>query len=233
MDAPIVTEEFAPTHHALLFAWLSRAVVHRAGEIQGEAIVRKAVRRYGEQRGRRMALRASADGYPLNMDAYRAYGEWRAPEGATAAKIVREGPDPVQHVQVCPWHRAWEEQGLMPYGRLYCLEVDHALARGFSPEIELGVNSIMSGGAECCEFVFYGAGVEGAVEPVSKTVMPWQYHLGHLYSTMCDVIVEEMGEQGEEALCEGLGEFAAHYGPAAAEIIESYAGTDFDRLPEE
>jgi hypothetical protein len=194
--------------------------------------VRDAVRRYGEQRGRRMALRAIADGYPLTMDAYRAYGEWRAPEGDTAAELVRAAPNPVQHVMECPWHRAWADQDLMPYGRLYCLEVDHALARGFSPEIQLGVNSIKSSGDDCCEFVYYGATDGGVVEPKGPTVMPWQYHLGHLYKTMGQVLAEELGEGGEEAVREGLGEFAACYGAGAAHVIESYADTDFDQLPE-
>lgn len=232
MEQKTDRSEFAPAHHALLFAWISRAVVRRIGEGRGEAVVRQAVRRYGEQRGRRMALRAATDGYPLTMDAYMAYGEWRAPEGTTAAEVVQEAPDPVQHVLECPWHRAWQDQSVMPYGRLYCLEVDHALARGFSPEIRLSVNSIKSGGDDCCEFVFHGATPEGAVEPNSPTVMPWQYHLGHLYKTMGQILVEELGELGKEALEEGLSEFAARYGPAAARAVEAYGDTDFDRLPE-
>ena len=225
--------EFTPTHHALLFAWLARAVVRREGEARGEAIVRRGVRRYGEQRGHRMALRAEADGYPLDMNAYRAYGEWRAPEGSTQAALVREAPDPVQHVLECPWHRAWEDEDLMPFGRLYCLEVDHALARGFSPDIQLGVNSIKSGGDECCEFVYYGADLEAGTQPQRQTVMPWEYHLGHLYKTMGQVMVEEMGEAGEAAMREALAEFAAAYGQGAARIVEANAKADFDGLPGE
>ncbi len=224
--------EFTPTHHALLFAWLARAVAQREGEARGEAIVRRGVRRYGEQRGHRMALRAEADGWPLDMNAYRAYGEWRAPEGSTSAELVREAPDPVQHVLECPWHRAWQDEALMPYGRLYCLEVDHALARGFGPDIRLGVNSIKSSGDDCCEFVYHGADLESGVQPRGQTVMPWEYHLGHLYKTMTEVLVEEMGEEGEAAARDALAEFAARYGQDAARIVEVNAAAAFDRLPE-
>ena len=224
--------EFTPTHHALLFAWLARSVVRREGEVRGEAIVRRGVRRYGEQRGQRMALRARADGYPLDMNAYRAYGEWRAPVGSTRAEVVRELPDPVQHVHDCPWHRAWQDEGLMSYGRFYCLEVDHALARGFSADITLGVNSIKSGGDDCCEFVYHGADLEVTVQPKRQTVMPWEYHLGHLYKTMGQVLVEEMGEEGAAAAREAMADFAAAYGQAAAEIVAANAVADFDRLPE-
>ena len=194
--------------------------------------MRRGVRSYGEQRGHRMALRAEADGWPLDMNAYRAYGEWRAPEGSTAAELVREAPDPVQHVLECPWHRAWVDEGLMPYGRLYCLEVDHALARGFGPDTRLGVNSIKSSGDDCCEFVYHGADLESRVQPKGQTVMPWEYHLGHLYKTMTEVLVEEMGEAGEEASREALDGFAARYGRDAARMVEVSAEADFDRLPE-
>ncbi len=72
------------THHAPLFAWAARELCRAAGD-RGEGIVRRAVRRYGEQRGRRMALRAQADGHPLDMVHYMAYGEWRAEQGEMAS----------------------------------------------------------------------------------------------------------------------------------------------------
>jgi hypothetical protein len=119
----------------------------------------------------------------------------------------------------------------MSYGRLYCLEVDHALARGFSPEIQLGVTSIKSSGDDCCEFVYHGAKLTATVEPKGQTVMPWEYHLGHLYKTMGQVLVQEMGDAGEAALREALADFAAVYGQEAAGVVEANAGADFDQLP--
>ena len=53
---------FTATHHALLFAWISRAVINAVGEEKGEGIIRKAVVKYGMQRGKRMAMRAKANG---------------------------------------------------------------------------------------------------------------------------------------------------------------------------
>ena len=48
-------EAFTPTHHALMVAWISEAVVDAVGEEEGERIFRGGVVRYGNQRGRRMA----------------------------------------------------------------------------------------------------------------------------------------------------------------------------------
>ena len=72
--------QFTETDHAMLFGWMARAVIQRVGEEKGEVVVRQAVRRYGEQRGRRMALRAEANGHPRSMTNYIVYGEWAASE---------------------------------------------------------------------------------------------------------------------------------------------------------
>lgn len=74
--------------------------------------------------------------------------------------------------------------------------------------------------------------LESGVQPRGQTVMPWEYHLGHLYKTMTEVLVEEMGEEGEAAARDALAEFAARYGQDAARIVEVNAAAAFDRLPE-
>ena len=61
--------------------------------------------------------------------------------------------------------------------------------------------------------------------------MPWSYHLGHLYKTLSQVFVEEMGTEGQEAAEAALAEFAAAYGQQAADIVAGHLETDFDRLP--
>ena len=220
--------DFTATHHALLFAWLARAVMQRADPAVGEAVVRLAVRRYGEQRGRRMALRAGADGQPLTMDNYLAYGEWQAAPGEMSAEIVATQPHLVKHVHGCPWHRAWAAEDLMPYGSVYCLDIDEALVRGFNPALRLDVNSTQTAGDDCCEFVYRGAGSD---QPHKGRVMPWEYHAAHLFNTVGEVVVAHLGQAGREAIEEALADFAAHYGAEAAEILASYQDTDFDRQP--
>ena len=128
--------QFTPQHHALLFAWIAQEVIQRAGAARGEAILRAGVRQYGRQRGGRMAQRARHAGEALSMLAYLAYGEWRAADPAAhQQEILSSSLDYTVHVLTCPWQRAWEEQGLLPYGRFYCLEIDNALAEGFNPFI--------------------------------------------------------------------------------------------------
>lgn len=223
-------DHFTPTHHALLFGWIAQAVIERTGAERGEAILRRAVRRYGEERGRRMVLRAQVAGHPLSMASYLAYGEWRAaPEDFERRTFVR-APHLETHVYRCPWHSAWRENGLLPYGRLYCLEIDEALVRGFNPALRLEVNGTLANGAPRCAFVYHDARPPGAPELMvdsARTVKPWEYHIGHLWATVGGVVVEELGALGREALDAALARFAARYGQEAAARMVASAKADF------
>lgn len=225
------TIDFGPPDHALLFAWLARAVLRRAGEERGEALIRRAVARYGEQRGRRMALRARMAGEPLTMAAFLAYGELIWPDDAGEFDEAVRGPDLVERVSRCLWHGAWVENDLLPYGRFYCLEVDAALVRGFNPGLRLDVNGTLSNGAPCCEFVFHQARpaqAEGGIAAAPAACrLPWEYHLGHLFSTVGDLVVHELGAEGQAAMDEALAAFAARYGLQAALQVAAYRDADF------
>jgi len=226
---------FTPTHHALLFAWISRAVIERVGTETGEDAIRRAVRRYGEQRGRRMALRAKANRHPLTMNHYMAYREWKADPGESQSQVVATEPQLTLNVLSCPWQRAWEDNALMSFGRLYCREIDVALVHGFNPELRLDVNSTLTNDYAPCEFVYHGTDPDAAEDltvDADQTVMPWEYHLGHLFKTMGQVLNEELGKDGEEAIQSALESFSARFGEQAAAILLLHQDTDFDRLSE-
>ena len=103
---------FTEINHALLFAWITQAVVERVGEQSGEAIICKAIRQYGEQRGRRMALRAQADKRALSMINYIGYGEYKI-TGEIKLKIIERSPHARIRIPQCPWHSTWKEDGLL------------------------------------------------------------------------------------------------------------------------
>jgi hypothetical protein len=208
---------------------MTRAVIGRMGEERGEAVVRKAVRRYGEERGHRMSLRADADGERLSMANYLAYGEWSSDPEEMEQAMVGEGANVQMTVRRCPWHAAWIENDLMAYGRLYCLEIDEALVRGFNPDLKLDVNATRTNDGEPCEFLFHG--VE-EMRPRRGRIMPWAYHVGHLYRTVGEVFAEELGAVGRDASIAGLEALAKRYGQKAAEVALTYRDVDFGQLPE-
>jgi hypothetical protein len=233
---------FSATHHALLFAWLAREAVNLAGEEAGEVAVRHAVRCYGWERGQRMAARCRANGHALTMTNFFAYGEWRVEPGQMYSERSQDGADIRVVTSQCPWHQAWESNEVLPWGRLYCLEIDEAVLAGFSPDLSMAVNSTLSNGGAYCEFLFQGATLNlrnvllllyrRSVNPGGRAVMPWSYHTGHLYSTVADVLVDELGPLGRRAVASAMAEFADRYGDVAARTVEAYRDTDFRLLPE-
>lgn len=234
-------EGFTATHHALMMAWISRAVVNAVGEKEGERIVRKAVAKYGDQRGRRMGMRAEANGHPLTMDNYLAYGEWKAEKGEMVMNILEKSPHARAHVLKCPWHKAWKENNLLPYGRFFCLEIDEALVKGFNGCLTLEINGTQTNGAEYCDFNFKDANLsplrmlgifwKKVVSPGKKAIMPWEYHVGHLYKTLGEVIAEELGDQAADIMSVSMKDFTDNYGEEAGRTVLSFKNTEFDRLP--
>jgi hypothetical protein len=132
------------------------------------------------------------------------------------------------------------EHDLLPYGRLYCLEVDHALIQGFNPELNLELNATLANDERDCDFIYHEANLtpenfkrmdQRRKEVHDKAVMPWDYHLGHLYKTIREEVVDELGEVGEEAISAAMAKFTKEFGEVAAEIVLSFKETDFDSLP--
>jgi len=233
---------FNEIHHALLFALIARAIVERIGDQRGEAIIRKVVRKYGEERGRRMALRALANKHSLNMANFIGYSEYRISPGEMDMKIIERSPHFKIRAFKCPWHNTWKENGLLSLGCLYCLEIDQALVRGFNPALQLEVKSTLTTGSSQCDFVYHDAnltipnylllGYRRAFSPGLKAVMPWDYHVGHLFTTFEKIAVEDLGQVGQEAIEAGLGEFAERYGDQALVKVMASQSKDYDSVPE-
>ena len=80
------------SHHAMLFAYLAKRTIDAFGEA-GKAAVTAGVRHYGEQRGRRMALRTQADGNLLDVENYLVYGEWEAFPGQMDLRFPQYAPE--------------------------------------------------------------------------------------------------------------------------------------------
>ncbi len=233
---------FNETHHALLFAWITRDVVERAGKQRGEDIICKAIRQYGEQRGRRMAVRVEANKHMRNMLNYTAYSEYRLTPDTFEMKIVERIPHARIRIHRCPWYAAWKENGLLAVGQLYCSEVDQALVRGFNPDLQVDVISTLPSGATYCEFVYHDATItipnylliqyRRAISPGMKAVKSWDYHVGHLFTTLEKVVVEELGQVGQAAIQAGLAEFAERYGEQSMQRVMASRSIDYESVSE-
>ena len=235
---------FTPAHHGLLMAWIARQVCQRVGPVKGEMVIRKAIRRYGEERGQRMALRARADKKELTTISFMIYGEWSAAPGEVDQKLEQNNHNNMRLlVGRCPWQSVWLENDLLDYGRIYCQEIDLALLRGFNPELHLDVLKTQTNDHQACDFIYHGSPLNLAnslalnvgkkLNPGKRAILPWEYHVGHLFKSFSDVLTAELGLIGREAAEAALVEFATHYGEQAARVVRFYLQTDFTRLPEQ
>jgi hypothetical protein len=231
---------FTEIHHALLFGWLSKALIEEVGEQKGKAVISKAVRKYGEERGRRMALRAKADGQALDVANFFTYAEYRAITGKLKARVAERSANLSLEASNCPWNDAWKENGLLPYGRLYCLDVDAAILHGFNTNLKMDIEGTLSDGAEKCRLVYREANLnlfrslllvyKRAIRPGKTVVMPWEYHVGHLFKTLETSIIEDLGELGRKASEYAIREFSKRYGESAAQRVLAFRTIDFTKI---
>ena len=230
-------EAFTAQHHALLFAWIARETIARVGEEVASPVLCAAVRRYGEQRGRRMALRAQQDGQPLSMATCLSYREWEVPAGEMQQTGVPWRGDLRVQVRRCCWATTWQQEGLTEYGKYYCQEIDKALVRGFNPELVVDVKGTRTNGSRMCELVYHGA-FEGTLvheetqRGQEQRTLPWNYHTAHLYATMSAGLQGELGSAGVVASQAALETFTSRFGMAVADVLVADAKMDFDVLPE-
>jgi hypothetical protein len=231
-------EAFTAEHHALLFAWIAREAIARAGEDMAAPVLCAAVRQYGEQRGRRMALRAQQDGQPLSMASFLSYREWEVPAGEVQQTGVPRRGDLRVQVRRCCWATTWQQEGLTEYGKYYCQGIDKALVRGFNSDLVVDVKGTRTNGSQMCQLVYHGA-FEGTLvheeqqREQEKRTLSWSYHAAHLYSTMSTVLQRELGPVGVTASRAALETFAERFGAPMADALAADTGVDFDVLPEE
>lgn len=94
-------------HHAVMFALLTKHAIEISGEKGKEAIL-AGMTRYGNERGRRMALNALERGDKLTVLNSQAYGEWK-PDFPGQMEFGVTCGMPVLHTYIarCAWCDAW------------------------------------------------------------------------------------------------------------------------------
>ena len=199
-----------------------------------------ATKYYAEQRGRRMAQRAIADGQLLTYETYRKYGEWvnsedvKALGQANASEVVSITPDFEVHVTVCPWHAQFKEMGLPEGGVAYCSDLDASIARGFNPYIRYTTVQTLHDHEFCIQRV-EDSGLTGSGKPVKKPdgLKSFNYHCAHSYWSYGEMIVGIFKKEGETIADTVLADLEKDYGKKAARIIRTYEHTNFNVNTEE
>ncbi|MGI6368845.1 MAG: L-2-amino-thiazoline-4-carboxylic acid hydrolase [Anaerolineae bacterium] len=230
-----------PPQHALLMALLAEEAIQALGQLPAEELLAEGVRHYGHQRGARMAQRAARLGLPLDWVSYQALGEWAAPHHPHTGRTLEAAPQWRRIVTGCPWNDAWAAEGAQHLGKLYCAHVDAALVEGFSCQMAYDVRQTLSAGDPCCEFVAAGYALtdedltrleELRARLGQRAVMPWDYHLAHLYWSMRHTLEAHTGAAGSAIAERALQRLASRLGSSVSEAILRHADTDWNHAPD-
>ncbi len=223
-------------HHAMLFALLSRQAITRCGEAGKEAIL-EGMDVYGKERGARMAANALANGDPLTTWANQAYGEW-VPDypGQMEFGQLQTEPTLQTYIAKCAWCDAWKKHNITEYGKYYCVNVDNAVYQGFNPDfVCTPTTTSMSWGGERCEFDWGNPVTEEENKAIaakkaelgSSCQKDFNFHTAHIKSTISKVLVDKLGDDGQQAVDAALAEFAGLFGQEYLDVLAEYDGYKF------
>ncbi|MFA0889172.1 MAG: L-2-amino-thiazoline-4-carboxylic acid hydrolase [Synergistales bacterium] len=223
-------------HHAFVLCCFYRELTDRFGKRGRQAFI-KAAQTYGEQRGKRMSLRALRDGNSLDFDSYFAYGEWQPSIGAYDLEMTA-GPGVVdERVTRCPWAETFKEEDLLDCGMDYCKEIDRAIVRGFSPDLELELESTLHRQGSC-RFLFKDKritektlmGVPNPPRPDAEVVKPFKFHVAHVYFVYAHLVWDVFGIEGRSAVAKARRSIKEKFGKKVIETIMLYRKCDFTRI---
>lgn len=216
-------------HHAVLFAYLAKRAMEICGEEGKEAIL-AGMTTYGNERGQRMAANALAHGDELSTMTNQAYGEWKPDyDGQMEFGRLRTEPTLQTYISKCAWCDAWKKHGLTEFGKLYCVNVDNAVYQGFRSDfVCTPTTTAMSWGGERCEFDWgyplspgeVSALAEKKKELGTSCMKDFNFHTAHLKSTICQVLVQRLGEDGEKAGKLALKDYTDTFGQEYLDVLE-------------
>lgn len=226
--------EFSERTQAFLVAAYYEAMVRHFGARGKEAFL-FSVRRYGMQRGSRMAQRAIRDGKPLTYFNYCNYGEW-APSAESIAddtvnlqEVRSYAPDYEFHVTRCPWSRQFRDMGAQEAAAVYCANLDEAIVRGFNPDIDFRTLQNLQS-ADRCIFRIRNAGLWEGVTFQKRTeyVKPFSYHCAHVFYSFGESAKAIFGAEGKAVQEDVFEAFCREYGAEAGAALTEFSGTDFN-----
>ena len=224
---------FSEKSHAYIAARYYRLLVDRFGS-RGERAFLHGTQYYAHQRGRRMAQRAIRDGEELTFDTYLRFGEWVNTEECTAMGCANDGatlataPTYIRRITVCPWNTQFREMDALDAGRCYCRDLDSSICRGFNPELEYHVPQNLNQGV-CCYHIVTDSGLgAGPWNKKREYLKGFDYHCAHSYWAYREVTEAIFGKDGTALAEQVLADFEAEYGAEMANVLRSYAHTNFN-----
>ncbi|MGE5483579.1 MAG: L-2-amino-thiazoline-4-carboxylic acid hydrolase [Ignavibacteriales bacterium] len=139
---------------ALMYHYLTEAIIARLGDDEGRKIIKAAIWKYGVHCGEQVGRVVERKGLPLTEESLRRVPDlpkrvWRTQEVPLSSGEKR------REIRFCPLAVTWRQLGTDPaVARLYCI-VDQAKIAGYNNEaLECAHAHNVLDGDEFCEVVF-------------------------------------------------------------------------------
>lgn len=228
---------FTAREYALLYASFAKQILLSKLPNSFD-ILKSCTRRYGFERGMRMARRAQLAGDGNDFVAFLAYTDWRpAAYSGFEAQVVPVFPVYTVEISSCEWYDTWKDFGLEDYCRTYCQVFESSLVQGFNLDLDLKLPRTIGAGSRSCVFVYNGLSFSlkslrrlSALQDKlgSSCVYSWEFLSAHMYNTMGQELIRILGnEKGSELVKSALQHFGSCCSPDEVRTLFGYEGTDF------
>jgi len=131
-----------------LFCTIAEEVITQFGNKGREAIV-ESVKKYGEERGRRVAKFVKSEGKELTLKNFFIYRDYDGNSVAKAKLNIVDGNLDViiRDCVFCTGCKEWEK---LAYGSIYCDHIDTSILKGYNPNLTIEVLSKLTKGDKRC-----------------------------------------------------------------------------------
>ena len=184
-----------------------------------------------------MAERARKAGDPVELWTNQAYGEWKPDyAGQMEFGTLRTEPTYRTYISKCAWCDAWKKNGILEYGREYCVNVDAAVYEGFGcGAVCTPVSVSMSWGGERCDFDWGKPLSEEEVRMVAdkkaelgtSAMRDFTFHTAHIYYSIADELRRHFPEDSEAMIDRAVEDYIALFGQEAYDCLLEFSPDEF------
>jgi hypothetical protein len=143
--------------YSLLYICMAKEFEDSFGK-EGEEALRRAIRNFGHQRGRRLRERHEAEGLPITVKTL--FEHYDLPPDNRFRRNPIELTDYIRYSEtlVCPYTEIWSDHGLSHLGVIYCMEFHQAMWEAYISDIIVELPKTLTKGNEKCRFEVYRKG---------------------------------------------------------------------------
>jgi hypothetical protein len=150
---------------AKMYYYLARGLCESFG-IEGDGALRRAIRRFGRERGLRLRRQHLDRGLEISMNNLFTYYDLPSDDRFRRNKIELTDQTRLSETLVCPFHDVWKSYpDGNKIGRIYCEEVHHAIFGGYDQAVQTNLSTTLTQGDDRCRFAIY-------FRPANKVAAP-------------------------------------------------------------